>query len=69
MYPVLRQLFSGGSFYGLKNCMKDVEYMRNEFVKRRDYLYSRLKKMNFDVNLPMGAFYMFPSIKKFNIKT
>ncbi|WP_017751183.1 pyridoxal phosphate-dependent aminotransferase [Clostridium tyrobutyricum] len=58
-----------GAFYGLKNCMKDVEYMRNEFVKRRDYLYSRLKKMNFDVNLPMGAFYMFPSIKKFNIKS
>ncbi|MBV4419505.1 aminotransferase class I/II-fold pyridoxal phosphate-dependent enzyme [Clostridium tyrobutyricum] len=58
-----------GAFYGLKNCMQDVEYMRNEFIKRRDYLYNRLKKMNFDVNLPMGAFYMFPSIKKFNIKS
>ncbi|KAJ50447.1 aminotransferase [Clostridium tetanomorphum] len=52
---------------GLKNCMEDVEYMKNEFIKRRDYVYKRLKDLNFDVNLPKGAFYIFPSIKKFNI--
>jgi aminotransferase len=58
-----------GALYGLKNCMKDVEYMKNKFIERRDYLYSRLKNMGLDVNLPMGAFYMFPSIKKFGISS
>lgn len=58
-----------GVAYGLENCMKDVEYMKNEFIKRRDYLYTRLKDMNFDVNLPKGAFYMFPSIKRFGLKS
>lgn len=54
---------------GLKNCMSDAEYMKNEFIKRRDYLYKRLKDIGFNVNLPMGAFYMFPSIRKFGIKS
>jgi aminotransferase len=58
-----------GALYGLKNCMKDVEYMKNKFIERRDYLYSRLKNMGLDVNLPMGAFYIFPSIKKFGISS
>lgn len=58
-----------GTAYGLKHCMKDVEFMKSEFIKRRDYLYNRLKNMHFQVNLPMGAFYMFPSIKKFGIKS
>ena len=58
-----------GAYEGLKSCMEDVEYMKNEFIKRRDYLYGRLIKMGFESNMPMGAFYMFPSIKKFNIKS
>lgn len=58
-----------GAYEGLKSCMEDVEYMKNEFIKRRDYLYDRLTKMGFESNIPMGAFYMFPSIKKFNLKS
>lgn len=58
-----------GAYEGLKNCMEDVEYMKNEFIKRRDYLYERLTKIGFESNIPMGAFYMFPSIKKFNLKS
>lgn len=58
-----------GVVEGLRSCMNDAEYMKNEFVKRRDYLYTRLKNMEIDVNLPMGAFYMFPSIKKFGVKS
>lgn len=58
-----------GAYEGLKSCMSDVEYMRAEFIKRRDYLHDRFIKMGFEANLPMGAFYMFPSIKKFNIKS
>lgn len=56
-----------GAFTGLRECMGDVESMKEEFISRRDYLYGQLRDMGFDVNLPMGAFYMFPSIKKFGI--
>jgi aminotransferase len=58
-----------GAVYGLRNCMKDVENMKSEFIKRRDYLYTRLREMSFDVKLPMGAFYMFPSIKNFGMSS
>jgi aminotransferase len=58
-----------GAYEGLKNCMSDVEYMRAEFIKRRDYLYGRFIGMGFETNIPMGAFYMFPSIKKFNMES
>lgn len=58
-----------GAYEGLKSCMNDVEYMKNEFIKRRDYLYNRLAQIGFEANLPMGAFYMFPSIEKFNMKS
>lgn len=54
---------------GLKNCLDDVEVMRKEFIRRRDYVYNRLKDMELDVNMPKGAFYIFPSIKKFGIKS
>lgn len=58
-----------GAFEGLRNCMEDVEYMKNQFIQRRDYLYNRLKEIGFEVNLPKGAFYIFPSIKKFKISS
>ncbi|MBU5485454.1 aminotransferase class I/II-fold pyridoxal phosphate-dependent enzyme [Clostridium sp. MSJ-11] len=54
---------------GLKNSLDEVEYMRNEFIKRRDYVYNRLVQLGFEVNLPKGAFYIFPSIKKFNMSS
>jgi aminotransferase len=55
-----------GALEGLKSCMDDVRYMRSEFIKRRDYAYKRLKKIGFEVNLPKGAFYIFPSILNFS---
>ncbi|MCY6370573.1 pyridoxal phosphate-dependent aminotransferase [Clostridium ganghwense] len=58
-----------GAYEGIKNCLSDVEYMKNEFINRRDYLYERLTALGFEVNLPMGAFYMFPSIKGFNMSS
>lgn len=54
---------------GLKNCLPDVEYMKKEFISRRDYVYNRLIDLGFKVNLPKGAFYIFPSIKKFNMSS
>lgn len=58
-----------GAYEGLKSCMEDVEYMKSEFIKRRDYLYERITNMGLETSLPMGAFYIFPSIKKFNMES
>ncbi|WP_333859199.1 pyridoxal phosphate-dependent aminotransferase [Clostridium sp.] len=55
-----------GAYEGLVTCMEDVIYMKNEFIKRRDYIYHKLKSIGFDTNLPKGAFYIFPSIKNFS---
>lgn len=56
-----------GALSGLKYGLKDVETMKLEFKKRRDYVYTRLKDMGFKVCRPEGAFYIFPSIRKFNM--
>lgn len=56
-----------GAYEGLRSCLDDVRVMRDEFVKRRDYVYNRLKFMGFKVNLPTGAFYIFPCIENFNM--
>ena len=37
------------------------------FDKRRLFVYNRLKEIGFDVVKPLGAFYIMPSTKKFNI--
>ncbi|KYH35563.1 putative N-acetyl-LL-diaminopimelate aminotransferase [Clostridium tepidiprofundi DSM 19306] len=58
-----------GAYRGLKSCLSDVEYMKKSFMKRRDFMYSELNRLGFDVILPKGAFYIFPSIKKFGIKS
>jgi aminotransferase len=58
-----------GAYEGLKNCMEDVLIMRNEFIKRRDYVYNRLIAMGLKVVLPKGAFYIFPSIIQFNLSS
>lgn len=55
-----------GALEGLKSSMEDVKYMKNTFKERRDYIYSELVDMGFESNMPEGAFYIFPSIKKFS---
>jgi aminotransferase len=55
-----------GAYEGLISCMKNVEEMNMSFIARRDYVYDRLKTMGFNVILPKGAFYIFPSISSFN---
>lgn len=58
-----------GALTGLRECLDDVKNMRKEFQKRRDYVFNRLKSMGLEVVLPMGAFYIFPSIKKFGLSS
>ncbi|TGA97979.1 aminotransferase A [Sporolactobacillus shoreae] len=45
----------------------DAEPMRQEYKKRLDYVIDRLENMGIDVVRPSGAFYVFPSIKKFGL--
>ncbi|MFJ8235611.1 aminotransferase A [Ureibacillus sp. NPDC094379] len=42
---------------------EEVLLMKNEYKKRKDYVYNRLKNIGLDVVEPKGAFYIFPSIK------
>lgn len=58
-----------GALEGLRNAMSDVEEMRLSFQKRKNYCMKRLKELNIDVVDPKGAFYIFPSIKKFNMSS
>ena len=37
--------------------------MRDEYKRRRDYLYAELSRMGFSFPLPEGAFYMFVPMK------
>lgn len=48
---------------------KEVVEMKNEYNKRRDYVYQRLVDMGLEVVYPKGAFYIFPSIKKFGLSS
>jgi aspartate aminotransferase len=44
---------------------ESIKYMRNEFDKRRKYIVKELNSINgFSCDLPKGAFYVFPNIKK-----
>ncbi|EKQ57038.1 MULTISPECIES: aminotransferase class I/II-fold pyridoxal phosphate-dependent enzyme [unclassified Clostridium] len=56
-----------GVLEGLKKSLNDVETMRKTFERRKNYCMDRIKALNLDVSEPKGAFYIFPSIKKFNM--
>lgn len=58
-----------GALEGLKTCLADALFMKEQFKKRRDYVFERLSKMGFEINLPEGAFYIFPSIKKLKMSS
>ncbi len=51
----------------LKNGDTDIESMKIDYNKRRQYAYKRLKEMGLDCFEPFGAFYLFPSIKEFGM--
>ena len=53
----------------LKNGDEDVESMREEYNVRRKFLMDCFKDMGLDCFEPFGAFYIFPSIQKFNMTT
>jgi len=53
----------------LKNGDADVEMMRDAYDKRRRYLVHNFRNMGVDCFEPFGAFYVFPSIKKFGMSS
>ncbi len=61
---------SGVSFV-MDACMRalveDTGAMRDEYRKRRDYACRRLDAMGLEYQKPNGAFYIFPSISKFDM--
>lgn len=54
-------------YNGLKYGLKDVEHMKEVFNSRKELVINKLKEIGLDVVTPKGSFYVFPSIKKFNI--
>ncbi len=48
----------------LRSCEKDTAHMVNEYNIRRRWLVGALNEIGLDCFEPMGAFYVFPSIKK-----
>lgn len=53
----------------LKNGDKDVAEMRTSYDQRRRYLVKRLRDIGMDCFEPYGAFYVFPSVKKFGMRS
>ena len=51
----------------LKHGDKDVQAMRESYNQRRRYLIHEFRDMGLDCFEPYGAFYVFPSIKKFGL--
>ena len=46
-----------------------MEEMRDSYHVRRDYIVGRFNDMGMDCHLPGGAFYTFPSVKRFGLSS
>ena len=53
----------------LRNGDEDVLYMRSEYDQRRRFLLKRFEEMGIDCFEAKGAFYLFPSIRKFGMSS
>ena len=56
--PVTAQI---GALEALKNGEEELERMRSEYMRRRNFFVRRLREL-FDVVMPDGAFYAFPNV-------
>lgn len=50
-----------------QNGRKEIDKMRMEYDHRRRYIVERTREIGIDMVTPQGAFYVFPSIKKFGM--
>ncbi len=51
-----------GGIEAMRHGEKDIEKMKLEFERRRNYVVNRLNEMGLKCNKPKGAFYCFPNI-------
>lgn len=58
-----------GALEGLKSSMEDVYKMKESFKERMNFTYERLVNMGLEVEKPRGAFYIYPNISKFGLKS
>ena len=58
-----------GAKAALDLCIPDVENMVAEYNRRREYLLKSFKELGIDCFNAEGAFYLFPSIKKFGMSS
>lgn len=49
----------------LKNGKSDMEFMREKYRQRRDFIVGKFNEFGMDCFLPRGTFYAFPSIARF----
>ena len=56
-----------GAIEALDSCVPDMYKMIEEYDKRRQYLLSSFKELGIECFDARGAFYLFPSIKKFHM--
>mgnify|MGYP000945607201 FL=1 len=59
--PILSQ-FAGVE--ALRSGGPEVEKMRREYKRRREYIVPALNELGLTTHMPEGAFYCFPSVKK-----
>lgn len=52
---------------GLRNCVDEVEEMRQAYNQRRRFLLHEFARMKLECFEPKGAFYMFPNISEFEM--
>ena len=51
----------------LRNCEEEVQEMREAYNQRRRFLMSEFERIGLQCFEPFGAFYVFPSIREFNM--
>jgi aminotransferase len=47
----------------LDHCAREVDEMRNDYQRRRNFVVSRLNEIGLPCHSPKGAFYVFPDIR------
>ena len=58
-----------GAIAALDQCIPYMETMVREYDSRRQYLLKSFKELGIDCYQAQGAFYLFPSIKRFNMSS
>jgi aminotransferase len=53
----------------LENCQKEVEAMRGDYERRRNYVVNRFNEIGLPCHSPKGAFYVFPNVAPTGLKS